>query len=201
MEENPYAPPFEDGSLTPPVAGDALYFRDGEFLVVRNGAELPPVCVRTNAPETGTSWRGKVAMRWAPRWTYLIPLAAFIMNSFLAAIAILIVMRIVANTVRVTYSLSAESRAVVLRKRAAGSFLFLVGIVLIAAFVSPMQRNFSGDPWWIVGLGGVVIMISAVTIILRASPLRIVSVSNGWFRLKGCSPAFLASLPVHGSPF
>ena len=50
---NPYAPPVDLTSQTT-LNDEVRYFRDGDFLAVRDGAELSMVCMLTNGLlETG----------------------------------------------------------------------------------------------------------------------------------------------------
>ena len=186
-EINPYAPPVE--TTLPPVLAPALfYFCDGDFLVVRDGAELPHVCVRTNAPAAEDSWRKKVTMTWCSPWVFLL-----ILIHFLVAI---IVMVIIQKKAKVTYCLSAAARASIVRKRSIGFVLLMTAIALIVAAI-----KWNNDYSLYCGLGSVALLIGSLVFFAIANPVKAVKSRDGWFRIKGCSREFLATLPVQQSPF
>jgi hypothetical protein len=188
MDINPYAPPAE-ASLPPSLpTSDVFFFRDGDFLVVRDGAVLPPVCLRTNEPAGEDSWRKKVTLTWSPPWVFLLIL--------INILVMLVVMLAIQKKARITYSLCTAARAAIVRNRSIGFFLFLMALVLFyEAFTWTNELAAAA------GLIGVISLIVSLVYFVIADPVKVVKVNNGWFRIKGCSKGFLATLPELLSPF
>jgi hypothetical protein len=63
---NPYTPPTDLGFQ--PALGQAACYRDGKFLVVREGSILPERCVITNQVVDSKGWRKSYRVLWNPRW-------------------------------------------------------------------------------------------------------------------------------------
>jgi len=189
MDTNPYAPPAEN-SLPPSLPGssatlssDVLFFRDGDFLVVRDGAELPAVCVRTNQRAGEGSWRKKVTIAWSSPWVF----ALILIN----ILVVIIVMLVTQKKAKIIYSLSAEARAAIVNKRSIGFFLLVatVGLFVVAGMWANDLAGFAI-------LGGVVSLIASLVFFIIANPIKVAKYHDGWFRIKGCSKEFLASLAV-----
>ncbi|MCW1887202.1 hypothetical protein OKA04_20860 [Luteolibacter flavescens] len=190
MDENPYAPPAE--TSPPPDLynpfNSAYYFRDGDFLVVRDGAELPPTCMRTNAPADAGSWRKRVTLAWTPPWVFFLLL--------INLIVLIVVMLFVQKRAKITYTLSAPVRRAIVWKQSVGGVLLVASVALIILFFAAEDGP---DP--VFGLTGIVSLIVSLILFIIANPIKVVKFRDDWFRVKGCSPAFLAGLPVHVSPF
>ena len=66
---NPYSPPSE---LSPPphhaAGSEGGCFRDGKFLVIREGSILPNRCIITNLVADSNGWRKPFRVLWNPRW-------------------------------------------------------------------------------------------------------------------------------------
>lgn len=66
---NPYSPPLD---LSPPplhaAGSEGGCFRDGKFLVIREGSVLPNRCIITNQVVDSNGWRKPFRVLWNPRW-------------------------------------------------------------------------------------------------------------------------------------
>ena len=82
---NPYAAPADVATVAGVDCG-VTFFRDGRFLVVRDGAELPETCVVTNEPADRGSWRKRVRITWTPSWVYVLILVNLIVLLIVALI-------------------------------------------------------------------------------------------------------------------
>lgn len=197
MDSNPYAPPTEvsnpyappaEASVPPTLPSDVFFFCDGDFLVIRDGAELPNVCLRTNEPAGEGSWRKKRTMTWNPPWVFVL---------ILVNILVLIIVALVTQKkAKMTYSLSAAARAAIVKKRGIAFFLLLATIGLFYVGFTQM-----GDLVWVGMFGGIISLIASLVFFAIADPIKVVKFHDGWFRIKGCSKEFLATLPVRFSPF
>lgn len=182
---NPYTPPAEIPS--PPNLSTAspgfFYFRDGKFLVVRDGAELPEVCLRTNEATSGHGWRKKMPIVWTPPWV----ISLFIVGS---PILYAIVALATQKKAKYTYSLSQATRSKIIRRKIIGAVLFLTAVSLI------IMGAFLDDQNFIIGciLGGIVLIFVSLIPMTLANPFRVSGYQNGWFKIKGCSPDFLDSI-------
>ena len=187
-ENNPYAAPADVQTIVD-VDGGVMFFRDGRFLVVRDGAVLPETCVVTNEPAESGSWRKRVKIAWTPPWVYLLILVNIIV--------LLIVSMIVQKKARITYSLGRRSRRKIVLRRWVASLLLMLSVALF--FFGAMA-----DTDEMVGIGitaGFASLIASLVFFVIANPLKVVKFKNDWFRIKGCSPDFLDTLPQHLSPF
>ena len=188
-EINPYAAPA-DLATNPSLAPAGLYFSEGAFLVVRGGAELPEVCLITNQPLLQGAWRKKVQITWNPSWVFILIL--------INIIVLVVVMLITQKKAKITYSLSADARGKILRRRNTGFVLLLVFVGALAYAI--MQEG----PGWISGVAGctgAVSFITALVFFIIANPIKAMKHKEGWFRVKGCSKEFLDTLPRYPSPF
>ena len=67
-ESNPYAAPQSD--LAPQHGPDGGLWRQGRWLMVRNGAVFPDRCVKCNVPVDGCRVKQKLTWR---SWTMVLP--------------------------------------------------------------------------------------------------------------------------------
>jgi hypothetical protein len=187
-ETNPYAAPADVQTIVD-VDNGVKFFRDGRFLIVRDGAELPETCVVTNEPAESGSWRKRVKIAWTPPWVYVLILVN--------VIVLLIVAMIVQKKARITYSVGSRSRRKIVLRRSIGFVLFLLCVALFFFGATADTDEMVG-----IGiLGGFAALIASLIFFVIANPVKVVKFKNGWFRIKGCSPDFLDTLPQHLSPF
>jgi hypothetical protein len=192
IESNPYAPPAAESlPILLPKTETGYFYRDGKFLVVSNHAELPSRCLLTNQPVGEGGWRKSVAISWTPPWLYVTLLAG-------ALIAIILIL-ILQKKAKITYCLSPEGRGRIGRKKTIGWLLLAGAIALVfAAFNLPDGSALTG----ISIIAALVALITSLVFFAIANPIKAVKYRDGWFRVKGCSPEFLDSLPtMPGSPF
>lgn len=183
---DPYATPRAT-STPPPIPNPfAQYlFRDGSFLVVRDGAQLPMSCVKTGTSVADGAWRKRKMIAWNPPWVFVGLLGG--------VVPLLILMLVCQKKAHIAYSLSDDARRTILGRRS-------VGFVLLALFVLALylviSESVSGDVAGTVLLGGVVSLILSLVFFISATPLRATGHRNGWFRIKGAGSAFLDQLPT-----
>lgn len=192
-EINPYAAPTDLTAGTPPLA-TSTYFRDGKFLIVRDGTELPAVCPVTNQPvEQG--WRQCVTFTWTPQWV----VALILVN----VLIMIIVSLILQKKARVTYSLSAQTRKKIIRKKLLGGGLIAVALggPMVALIAITMDHHSGSIPLVVFFISCPILLITGLVMLILSNPLKATGHKNGWMRIKGCSTDFLATLPTFASPF
>ncbi len=191
-ETNPYAPPVTE--VLPallPTTQTGYFYRDGKFLVVSNHAGLPSRCVLTNQPVGERGWRKTVPIAWTPPWVYVTLLAG--------ALVAIVLMLVIQKKAKITYCLSPEGRGRIRKKQMIGWLLLAGSIGLICTGFKLLDGS---ALTYIALIGGFLFLIASLIAFIVANPVRAVKYRDGWFRVKGCSPEFLDSLPVMpGSPF
>ena len=192
LEANPYAPPVSEALPTlVPNAKKGYFYRDGGYLVVSHNAELPSRCVLTNKPVPEGGWRKSVPLAWTPPWVFVTFLAGF-----LVALILIIVLQ---KKAKITCSLSPEGRGRIGKKKLAGWLLLVSSIGL---FFAAFNATFGPDLTGVAFVAGILTLIVSLVFFVIANHVKAVKYRDGWFRVKGCSPEFLASLPVMpSSPF
>lgn len=163
---------------------ETFYFRDGNFLVIRDGAELPHVCLRTNRNLSQDDWRKKVPVLWTPPWVYMLLIAG-------GPVLCVIVSMIVRKKAKFTYSLDKDTRGKIFRWRMLALATLLVGIALF--FMAPGQSSDDAMVGYI--FGGIALLFAALIIYNLSNPIKVGGYVNDWFKIKGCSPDFLNTLP------
>jgi hypothetical protein len=160
------------------------YWVDGNRLVVRTGAVLPPRCVKTNEPVHEP--QVTKTLQWCTPLVYL--------TILINVVVLLIVYFIVRKQCQITYSIGAAARARKTRNVLISTAVF-VGSVLLCIFL------FAND-WIGVGLLFVVIAFAGlIAIAFSARDLAAIKHKDGQFWIKGCGPEFLASLASdHSAP-
>ena len=98
---------------------------------------------------------------------------------------------------RITYSVCSLVRRKIILRRSIGFVLLLSSIGLFFFGATADIDEMLG----IVIASGFAAMIASLILFVIASPVKVVRFKNGWFRIKGCSPDFLDSLPEYLSPF
>lgn len=173
---NRYAPP--KAVLEDRLDADGSLWRDGKILVLRKGSDFPDRCIKCNQPSVMPRRRYKLS--WHPwGWYVLLPLNIL----FYAIVA-----AIVSNRTEVRIGLCANHQRRVLWGRIVGwgGFAAMLALGLTAAALESPTPGIVALalllPW----------AIAAIVVNRQVLPARI----DGQFtRLKGCGPAFLASLP------
>lgn len=175
--QNPYAPP--QASLDPHAQEAGGCWRDGNAVVLPNGGDLPPRCVKCNAPaETPVKAR---TYYWHHPALYLIALVALLIYAIVALI--------VRKKTTVHPGLCEEHR----RKRTWGLALGWLGglggpVLMIASTdLDSCGLGLFGLGLFFVGLVGGLVLARILY------PERI---DERCVRLKGAGAAFLDSLPL-----
>ena len=182
LDSNPYAAP---GDLNHEFAAIPTKgcFRQGRFLLVQDGAKLPDICLISNESVPSDGWRKQKKVYWYPPWFLILILVNFLI--FLIAVVFS------QKKGKITYSLSKKSRSKIVRRKLLGSMLSIlsVGFIFGYAYYADLPNAF------ILGILGVVILIVGTIFLIIADPIKAGGYRKGWFRLKGCSPEFLDTLP------
>jgi len=169
-----YAGPHYDA-----VAAGDVWQSSGSTIAIRDGAVLPPRCIKCNAPADG----GQVQRKFI--WNN----PALLVLIFLAVIVYVIVAMCTRKTARVTFSVC-KRHADRRRMGVIGGWLLVAaGIVAVALAVS----NRSLDMVW-VALG--LMLAGAVWGVAAGYQLTPAKIENGVLELKGAGRAFRESLPV-----
>lgn len=176
---NPYsAPTVAEVSTDQPL----LYYRNGNLLCFRDGAELPKRCIRTNQEVPDGGWRKQKLITWSPPWILIFILFGFI--------PFLILSLFLQKKGKITYSLSKEAKGQLWSKRLA--FLGMAGIGVLALVGGSMLENDDIEVFiMIVGFLAILIgFLGSFTV----TPLAAKKESDGWLSVKGCSEEFLDSI-------
>lgn len=175
---NPYqAPAAIDLPQAPSTT--AMYFRDGNLLVVRDGAELPHRCVLTNEPLGPGDWRKRKLFTWAPPWIYVLILVNLIV--------LLIVLACVQKKARVTFSMSPA----IARRYATRGWLAALGILGgIGGIVAGAAMD-QGSSQGVAIFGGILLLLTGLVFCTLLRPLKVKGFRDGWFQIKGCHPDYL----------
>jgi hypothetical protein len=176
--DNPYAPPIasDEGPAISGGAGGEL-FRDGDFLVARDGAPFPDRCVRCNQSAQG--FRLKKTFYWHPPSWYLLILVSILVYAIVAMV--------VRKKASFQLALCPQHRS---RRRllvGLGLGLPLLGLAIVLLT--------GGDPasLWALFLG---VLVGAIVGIVGAQILTPKKIEDGYAYLKGAHPRFLATLPA-----
>lgn len=175
-QRNPYAPPqakvleVNDGRCT----------RDGDAVLIQRGSDLPPRCIKCNAPVEGPI--KEVKLYWHTPWLYLLVL----INILLYAIVGVIVRR------KITVSPGLCKTHTAKRRRGLFIFLGLAGTCCAVAIglVSTDQSE-----------GAIALFLFALLILiigmLVSRKVYAKKITKEYARIGGCQEAFLASLEGH----
>jgi hypothetical protein len=178
MDPNPYAAPKSDFN-TGTDSGQAMFWRSGALLMARNGAVLPPRCVKCNAPIDGSAKQRRFS--WHHPALFLI----ILLNILIYAIVAIVVRK----NVVVTLGLCQAHR----RRRFRGILAGVAGIFLSVGFF--IASGMAEQPNLVLA-GLVVLVVSIVVIESMARTLSPARIADKVGQLKGCGEAFLASLPT-----
>ena len=176
---NPYSAPAVAEVATPNLA---CYYRDGDFLMIRDGADLPMRCIHTNQEVGEGGWRKRKQVAWTPQWIFI-----FI---FFGVLPLLLLSILLQKKAKLTYSLSQDARDRLLKKRFTALGVMLVGIGIAFAGGTVIHGDFTALAIFV----GVVVALGGLIGSLMFNPVTVKKHKDGWFTLKGCSPEFLNSL-------
>jgi hypothetical protein len=199
---NPYASPTADTPYQAKVLGTPpTMWRDGDVLVLRNGAVLPPRCVKSNEPVDST-WRRKLS--WHPQWVFFLILVHLLVY--------IVVAMIMTKRATFDFPISPPWRA---RRRNALLVGWGIALLAVATFVVGIMLIDNRQTETV----GVIVMISSFALpfvgliygIYRGRLLWPQKIDENFSWIKGASPEYLASLPdwpgpyeayrvMHGSP-
>ena len=179
-EQNPYSAPqaAEVTSRAAQVDQDS-YYVDGKRLMVRDGAQLPNICIHTGADMSDGKRRKKV-LYWASPWWALLILVQIIVY--------LIVYLCIRKKCTVYYS--ASPKALMKRRGIITLWLLLLIASIAGIFYGVLTEE--STALLVLGVGGFVTMlVSIIAIAMYASPLRPKKHIDGWFSLAGANKEFL----------
>lgn len=202
---NPYAPPADLETTT----SQRLFGQRDGLLAIRDGAELPHVCVISNVAVGAGEKRETKRLSSAPSWyEHFPPLAYFIpiwfiqstsdiwkhlpIDPWMALIFLIlfssVILQFIWKRANVTFSLSAVSQSRFSRLRILGQVLpFLAFCFLIYGIRSENS--------WLTPSLAILPLIASFIINMKSDPLTVAKHHDGWFLLKGASQEFVASLP------
>jgi len=152
-------------------------FRDGDILVVRKGAPLPPRCVKTNQPTAAVLKR---TFYYMSPWIYLLLLAHVLI--------FIVVALLVRKTATLHVGLSEEAQAA--RRRG-----ILNAWTAALAGVGMIVGAFPAESWWLGLAGAGVLMAAMIYGARKASVLSARLIDDQYAHLKGVCPEFLEDLP------
>jgi hypothetical protein len=177
MDDNPFRAPLEMQPLSTPFAA-GQFERDNLQLIVRSGAVLPPLCVKTGEPVSAEGMVTKT-ISWSPIWVVVIFLASPLIG--------LIVYFIVRKRCEITYGLSATMKSKYLTRR------LIALIVALGAFAGIFVAG-NMDYLMVAILSGVVAVMALAVAVVGTAPLSAANHVNGRFWVKGCSREFLSRI-------
>jgi len=164
----------------------AAFFRQGDLLLVRAGAELPPLCPVSGRPVDPAAPRPPRRLLWIP----------VLCLAFLLFLPLALLIPFFLKTARITYSLSPRVlKQTRIKKRNAFAALGFGSLLFVGALFIPDNVGI-----YLIGTTGILLMVLALILFLLAPALRASGYRDGWFQIKGCSPAFLAALPAFPEP-
>lgn len=194
---HPYHPPSE---LNPPpfpaTGSEQTCFRDGKFLVIREGSILPNRCIVSNQVVDSKGWRKPFRILWNPRWILWTMIGGPII--FACTIAC------TQKRAKFTVSMGKEVR----RKMAFSQLIILsmfvgvVGCIYACSKFARIHTREAVTATVIAGSASFILLLIMAVINKRSMPLKAVKHASGFFAVKGCSELYLHSLPaIIPSPF
>lgn len=206
---NPYETPKAEA--TPPTVTSGNYFRDADqagYLILRDGAELPGICIFNGCATTPEDPRKDGKVYWNPQWSMLIPIAcllgtitsAFFIGelAFLlligSVLVFLVTIGVAQKRAKFTYSYSQAHKNRLSRSRLIGCGFIVIGMTLLILHIAydlDFIIDFAGLVWLLPFVIGLVMTVKI------NNSLNVTAYRNGWFRVKGASKEFLKTLPEH----
>lgn len=190
-----------EGAPLPRAGAADGVWRDGNVLVVRRGASLPPCCVRCGAASTVAPL---VRLSWNPPWIYLaIPPCALslffpVVPFYVTVPAVLVALLVFNRRAKLNLPLCGRHRQQQWLGRVAGTGLAIAGLIILARQVYTLGMfgvlgvfTLQAEP-----LIGLLLLLAGLTLQSQAnwvlSPQRI---DKAFIRLKRGGSEFLATLP------
>ncbi|MDX1929275.1 MAG: hypothetical protein SFV81_22295 [Pirellulaceae bacterium] len=180
---NPYAPPTSGPPVTLRHAN--YLWREGDRLVIRLGAELPPYCMQTGGP---APYSHPISQIWQPKWVYLLLFFAVLPYFFLSPF------------IHHRIELTVPFGKIIYRKHQrwvnVGIVLMLTGGLLVFGFVAGTLGQWFSGPVALLLVGGVLMSLLGLQIASR-HPIRlnIVKVENDLVFIDKVHPDYLARVP------
>lgn len=187
----PQAPP---PPATPMVPPGLMFLRQGKILLVRDGAELPPYCVRTNLPLQEGTGRHRKSLSWTPQWIPLVLLLSLLLGPVFGILTLFILLGLAIlafvsrKKLRLGYSVSRQGAKQLNRPRALAGAGVIAGFGVIAVVIWQGMTHGAAP---ILALCGGMLTIVSLALLTQIAPIRIAGWRQGWFRVKGCGPDFL----------
>jgi len=184
---NPYEAPRSELAPPPPLlamGAQPMYWAEGNLLVCRSGAVLPPVCLKTCqaiSEETDPRSRQRKFHYFVPTW--------FLLFTVVFAIGVVLAYFIFRKGCLLEYTLSEGIRRKYFRRGVGSVLLLLTGIGTLAGLW--MRNGIAPFTEAILFASGVALLGAALIASLFRSPVNVVKHRKGLFYLKGVSPAFL----------
>ncbi|MCR9295604.1 MAG: hypothetical protein NXI32_23040 [bacterium] len=181
---NPYQPPslqsraLEDGN----GAEQGLLGRDGDRLLISNGAVLPPICFVSGVP---TQTAVDVVFHWQPRWVYGLLLAGIVPYFLISPF----VQRKVSLRIPIAKALYRRHASLVLiGARLLFASLLLFGFSVVLLFLANASS-------WMLLIALVVGFVGALLGSRHAVSLNVISLDHHLLTLGGVHPKVLDSVP------
>jgi hypothetical protein len=172
-QRNPYAPPR--AQVDQVKYGNCT--RDGDTVIVQIGSDLPPRCIKCNAPVKGRI--KKIKLYWHSPWLYLLIFINILIYAIVALIA--------RSTVEVSPGLCKDHSA----KRLRGIFIF-VGLGGGACVTAIGLLEVGQSELAIIFFFLAIILLIAGALVSRKVYAK--KITKEYVRLGGCKEPFLASL-------
>jgi hypothetical protein len=186
---NPYASPEVEVTWQDPATEGANVWRQNGRLVMRQGAVLPLVCVKSNQP-TDRKLRRQLA--WHAPMVYLVLLLNLLIYIVAAMVA--------TKRATIHVGLSDEWFAIRRRRILLAWFCFIAGVVLVVMGLSnlPDGRANQSMPllfhlFWV---GLLMILFGVFYGMISARLVVAAKITKEYIWLKGCHPDFLDRFPV-----
>jgi hypothetical protein len=173
---NPYAPPTTVIPVT--LRHESYLWREGDRLVIRTGAELPPYCMVTGGP---APYSHPISQIWQPRWIYI-----FLIFALVPYFIVSILMVPFGKTVYRKHQ----------RWVNVGIVLMLAGGLLVVGFIACTIGQWISQPVAILLVIGVLAFLVGLQI-ASSQPmrLRIVKVEDDLIFVENVHPDYLDRLP------
>lgn len=178
---NPYTPPKVTSTVNTALQNDLpSYYVEGDFLVVKDGVDLPSRCILTNDNVTEGK-RRQVKIYWSS--------PALLLLLVVSPVIYLIVYYCVRKGCTLQYSISAPQLR---RKRLFTLGWFLTGLITMIGSITLIITASDSNTALGMGILGIIGCIVAFLVAgYFGSAFKIKKHTNGWFHLKGPCKEYL----------